>query len=56
MPDHRRFAAAGEAERARHVAFAIDAGKDDDRRLHWSARPRAACAAIGSTSARNAII
>jgi hypothetical protein len=30
--------AAGEAERACHVAFAIDAGKDDDRRVHGKAR------------------
>jgi hypothetical protein len=56
MPNHRRLAAAGEAKRARHVAFAIDTGKDDDRRVHGRARPRAACTAIGSISARDAII
>src|SRR5262249_51613574 len=36
MPDHGRLAATDELERARHVALAIDAGKDDDGGFHHS--------------------
>src|SRR5262249_16603625 len=36
MPDHGRLAAADELERARHVALAIDAGKDHDGGSHHS--------------------
>ncbi len=34
MPDHRRLVARGELQRARHVALAIDAGKDEDGGFH----------------------
>ena len=34
MPNHRRLAAGYQLERARHVALAIDAGKDDDGGFH----------------------
>src|SRR4029450_148206 len=34
MPHHGRLAAADELERARHVALAIDAGKDDNGGFH----------------------
>src|SRR5262249_39174740 len=36
MPDHGRLAPADELERARHVALAIDAGKDHDGGFHHS--------------------
>ena len=34
MPDHLGFMAGGELQRARHVAFAIDAGKDENGGFH----------------------
>ncbi len=34
VPDHRRIAARGELQRPRHVAFAIDAGKNEDGGFH----------------------
>ena len=34
VPHHRRLAPGNELQRARHVALAIDAGKDDDGRFH----------------------
>src|SRR5262249_56417840 len=36
MPDHGRVAATDELERARHVALAIDPGKDDNGGFHHS--------------------
>jgi hypothetical protein len=36
MPEHRRIAAGHELERARHVALAINAGKNDNGGLHGS--------------------
>ena len=36
MPHHRRLAAGNEFERARHVALAIDAGKNEDGGFHRS--------------------
>src|SRR5207245_11377547 len=65
MPDHGRLAAADKLERARHVALAIDAGKDDDGGFHQSPssfsahrstksplrKPKAARSAVGTSSA-----
>ncbi len=34
VPDHRRLLAGHEFQRARHVALAIDAGKDEDGGFH----------------------
>ena len=34
VPDHRRLATGHELERARHVALAIDSGKDEDGGFH----------------------
>ena len=36
VPDHRRLAAGDEPQRARHVALAIDAGKNEHRGFHES--------------------
>ena len=36
VPDHRWLPPGDQPERARHVALAIDAGKDDDRGFHPS--------------------
>jgi hypothetical protein len=30
MPDHRGLLAGGEFERARHIALAVDSGKDEN--------------------------
>ena len=35
VPDDRRLAAGRQLQRARHVAFAIGAGKDDDGGASW---------------------
>src|SRR5206468_3681245 len=34
MPDHRRLIARGQLQRTRHVALAIDSGKDEDGGFH----------------------
>ena len=40
VPDHRRRGSRDEAQRPRHVAFAVDAGKDQDGSFHRACLPQ----------------